>query len=307
MQFVKAHNAHQEGKSMEYIEGKKKKKRIQGKKGNHCRIEGVIKGASPRLEVGLAPLNGFAFDLFQASVEFGPVLHDDLGTKLRQLGGHFGTLVVTVVASNIGNDGNAGADGAESTGAAVFDGNTFVGFLVQDFQRMQVNGRVWLGGGLGKRGGGAEDVVWLEVLVLANLLDGGTDAAQSRGRDNSHVVFSRALQSLEFFGDANAGRGLGLQLGDDLVFLFLDVALNLLLGHFEAVLALQRDHHAAEVLADEILDELLASVAVGNVALGEDLVGNVGAGLESQLLGHDEGVVTIEQELSNLRGGLVTS
>jgi hypothetical protein len=46
------------------------------------------------------------------------------------------------------------------------------------------------------------------------------------------------------------------------------------------MLLLQTDHHAAEVLANKGLQELVHSVAVGNVVLLENLIGKVGAGLE---------------------------
>jgi hypothetical protein len=41
---------------------------------------------------------------------------------------------------------------------------------------------------------------------------------------------------------------------------------------------------------------LRAGVAVGDVAGGEDLVGELGAGFESEGFGEDEGVVAVEEE-----------
>lgn len=59
---------------------------------------------------------------------------------------------------------------------------------------------------------------------------------------------------------------------------------------------LQRGEHAAEVLADELGDERLAGELDGDVALGADLVDEVCAGLEGELLGEDEGVVAVEED-----------
>jgi hypothetical protein len=64
---------------------------------------------------------------------------------------------------------------------------------------------------------------------------------------------------------------------------------------------LQRREHAAEVLADELLDQGLAGEALLDVATGGDLVDEVGAGLEGELLGEDERVVAVEQKSSDLQ------
>jgi hypothetical protein len=62
------------------------------------------------------------------------------------------------------------------------------------------------------------------------------------------------------------------------------------------VLGLEGGEHAAEVLADKLLDEGLAGEAQLDVAGLADLVDEAGAGLEGELLGQDEGVVTVEEE-----------
>jgi hypothetical protein len=59
---------------------------------------------------------------------------------------------------------------------------------------------------------------------------------------------------------------------------------------------LQRGEHAAEVLADKLRDEGLAGEFDVDVALGADLVDEVCAGLEGELLGEDEGVVAVEED-----------
>jgi len=59
---------------------------------------------------------------------------------------------------------------------------------------------------------------------------------------------------------------------------------------------LEGGEHAAEVLADKLLDESLAGEAHVDLAGLADLVDETSAGLEGQLLGKDEGVVAVEQE-----------
>jgi len=63
---------------------------------------------------------------------------------------------------------------------------------------------------------------------------------------------------------------------------------------------LQAFEHAAEVLADEVFEELRAGVAVGETFFFEDLVGQIGAGLEGEGFGEDEGVVAVEEDVFDL-------
>lgn len=108
------------------------------------------------------------------------------------------------------------------------------------------------------------------------------------------------MDPLQFLVHANARLGLSFQLGNDLVLLLLDVVLKLLLRHFELVLGLKRDHHAAEVLSNEVLDELLARVAIRDLTLGKDFICDVCTRLERQLLREDEGVIAVQQDLVDL-------
>jgi hypothetical protein len=66
------------------------------------------------------------------------------------------------------------------------------------------------------------------------------------------------------------------------------------------VLLLETNHHATEILADEGLEKLVYSVSVVDVVLFEDLIGEIGAGLEGELLGENEGVVAIEEDILDL-------
>lgn len=82
--------------------------------------------------------------------------------------------------------------------------------------------------------------------------------------------------------------------------------LQLWAGDGEVELLLEVDDHAAEVLADEVIEELGTGVAVGDVIFGEDLVGEVGTGFEGELFREDEGIVTVEEDFSDLEGCMIS-
>lgn len=85
----------------------------------------------------------------------------------------------------------------------------------------------------------------------------------------------------------------------------MNVVVQLLRGEVEAVPLLQAGDHAAEVLADELDDEFWAREGLVELdALGgADLVDELGAALEGELLREDERVVAVEEEGSDLLGG----
>lgn len=72
------------------------------------------------------------------------------------------------------------------------------------------------------------------------------------------------------------------------------------MGDGEVEVFLQGDDHAAEVLADEVVEQLGAGVAFLDFVFGEDLVGEVGAGFEGEFFAEDEGVVAVEEDFGNL-------
>lgn len=59
--------------------------------------------------------------------------------------------------------------------------------------------------------------------------------------------------------------------------------LHLRAGDGEVEFLLEVDDHAAEVLANEVIEELGTGVAVGDVVFGEDLIGEVGTSFEGEL------------------------
>lgn len=54
-------------------------------------------------------------------------------------------------------------------------------------------------------------------------------------------------------------------------------------------------------MSHEVDDELASGVAIRNAMLLEDLIGDVGAGLERKFLREDEGVVAIEEKGCDLK------
>lgn len=220
---------------------------------------------------------------------------------------HFDLLLVAVVAADVADDGDTGTDGAQSTGLAILHSDRLLSRLIAHLEGVEVDGGVRLRGRRGERGGSAEDTVGVEKPVLPDLLDGGLNTTESGRGDHRHVVLALVVELLEFFASTDTGLRLRIELGDDLILLFLHEPLQLVRAQLKLVLGLERDHHATEVLAHEILDELVAGVAVGNVVLLKDLIGKIGAGFEGQLLREDQGVVAIEEDLGDLRGASLVS
>ncbi len=101
-------------------------------------------------------------------------------------------------------------------------------------------------------------------------------------------------------GHSRARSALLAQLSGDCTELTVDVGINLLRSHSEAMLLLKANEHATEVVADEILKKLRNSVALGLAPFLEDLVSQVGAGLKSQTLRQAEGVVAVEKDVLGL-------
>jgi hypothetical protein len=66
------------------------------------------------------------------------------------------------------------------------------------------------------------------------------------------------------------------------------------------VLLLQAKHHAAEVLADEVLQEVMDRVACLDAMLLEKLVGQIAASFECELLRQAKSVIAVEQNVLDL-------
>ena len=203
-------------------------------------------------------------NLFKIGWELAPVRHDNLSARILQDLSHLRRLF-GLVATDVADDGDIGADGAHGAAAAVLDSDTLRGLDAELFHGVQVDGGVGLAGRLGERGCGAIDVVRVEVFVLADLFDAGFDAAEGAAGYDCHLVglFAKELGELDVYSSARLE--LFLELGDDLVFFAEHVGLELVRRHLDAVLLLQGDHHAAEVLADEFGHQLWPSVFLWDV------------------------------------------
>ena len=167
------------------------------------------------------------------------------------------------------------------------------------FTSVVVDLGVGLAGRWVQAGGRAVDVLVFEVLHKIRLLERGDDARLCAGADDGHRV-ALLFELLELFGHVWARLGLFVELLNYLAQLSLDVVFQLLLGHGEAVLLLQAQHHAAEVLPDKLLEKALGRVVRVDAMLLEKLVGQVGAGFEGQTLALNEGVVAVEENVLNL-------
>jgi hypothetical protein len=195
---------------------------------------------------------------------------------------------------------NLGTDGSHGTGFAILNGETRLCRRPNDLHGVQVDGRVRLGSWLLQAGGSAEDQVVGEEFVLADLLDAGNDSWFGGRGDNSHAIFSGFFQCLELGSSTLALLGFGFKILYHLVHLLTNIVVQLVLRQGEVVLLLNGHHHAAEVLADEIFDQLVASVAVRDALFLEDGVGEVGTCFEGEDFGEDQSVITVEEEIFDL-------
>jgi len=240
-------------------------------------------------------------------IELLPVVHDIDGTTL--LSEHLGNLMLLLltllrIRPHIPNQGDLGILRRRRPALTILNRNALARLHPNDLARMKIDGGIRLTRRLRQAGRGAENMVRREIVVHLRLLDARHHPRQRRGADDRHAVFPALLELLEFRHDAFARLGLGVELGDDGAQLALDVVFEFLLGEGEVEFGGEAHHHAAEVLADELGEQLRAGVAVFDVLFGEDFVGKLGAGFEGEGFGEDEGVVAVEQDLLDLYGGM---
>lgn len=211
-------------------------------------------------------------------------------------------LALLVVGSDVSQKGNAGVLGSGGTASAVLDSDALAGLVAELLARVEVDGRVGLrDGGVDAAGSGEDtDVGLVKELVHLGLLNRGDDAGHGRGGDNGHVVLLVLLELLEDLDDVLAGLGLCAKVRDGGVELLGDPLVELVGGDGEAVAGAEAGHHATEVLTDELVHELGAAIALLEAELLEDLVGELGAGLERSVLGENERVIAVEEEALDL-------
>ena len=223
-----------------------------------------------------------ALNRLQAFGELVPILHHDANAQPLKRLRHLLLLLAAAVAPDVADGRNTGANGTQCPALAVLHRHALPRLLPNDLAGVEVDGRIGLGGRNRERSGGAEDVVFGEVFGLVDFFDAGHDAAERAGADDGEPVLLVLVQLVEFFGAADAGLGVLLQFGNYPVLFHGYVLLQFRAGDGEVEFLLQVHDHAAEVLADEVVEEFGTGVAVWDVIFGEDLVGEVGAGFEGE-------------------------
>ena len=238
--------------------------------------------------------------LSQQIWELLPILHHNLDSQSRQHLGHLLLLLAPAITPHIPNGRNVSTNGTRRPTLTILDSHTLLGLLPNHLARMQIDSRIRLRRRLLQTRRRAEDVVGREELVLPDFDDARLHPPQRTAAHDRQPVLLAGVQLLELGRAVDAGLRIPLELGDHAVFLLRDVALHLIVRDLEVELLLQRDDHAAEVLAHEVGEELGPRVALVDVELGEDLIAEVGAGFEGEFLRKDEGVVAVEEDFGDL-------
>ena len=159
-----------------------------------------------------------------------------------------------LVDADVSDERNASAHGGGGPRLGVLDGDTLVGLNAELLAGVQVDGWVRLGARWAERSGSRVDVLWREEVGDAGLLDGSDDAALGGSRDNRHRV-ALLLELGELLSHARALDSLLAELESDGAEFLCDKVLHLVVGHLELVLLLQALEHAAEVVADKVLEQ----------------------------------------------------
>lgn len=132
------------------------------------------------------------------------------------------------------------------------------------------------------------------------LLQGGDDTRLGGRRDHSHRV-ALILSPLQHLVGTWALLALRRELLRHLVELTRDEFVLLFVAHLDVVLLHEPLDHAAEVHTDKVCQETVDGVPLVDVVLLHDLIGEISAGLEGETLRHAEGVVTVEEDVFDLK------
>lgn len=235
---------------------------------NECKVARKV----PRHRKGLCAL----LDLPQALLKVLPIVHDDLAfavilQNLRHLL-HLLFTILDSVDANVANARDVGSHGGRSTTFTIFYSNTLFILDSKLFTSKVVDLRIGLAGRGDQAGSRAVDVLVPEVFHEVGLFERSDDARLSARADDRHGV-AHLLDLLELFGNVRARLRFCHELRNHLTQLGLDILLQLLRGHGEAVQLLQAQHHAAEVLPDELFEEAFSGVGCGDVMFPEKFVG----------------------------------
>lgn len=139
-----------------------------------------------------------------------------------------------------------------------------------------------------------------KVFIDASFLQRGNDTGLGGGADNGHRI-ALLLEGLELLRRTGARSAFLAQLGGDGTKLTVNVGISLIGRHGKAMLLLEANEHTTEVLANEVLKQLLNGVPLRLAPFLEDLISQVGASLKSQTLRQAEGIVAVEQDVFDLK------
>lgn len=237
-------------------------------------------------------------DPIHGRVKLIPILHDNHTPSILKRLPHL-CLFLRLITARIPNSLNLRPECGRSAALAVLNSHTLARLLAQHLHGMQIDRRIRLTRWLRQRACSRKDIL-VEIFILSDFLNGRHNSPQRTRAHDRHLVFALLAQPLQHLIDTHTRSQMCLQLRNDLVFFAGHVFLQLGGLHLVFVLGLQRLHHAAEVLPDELVEELRTGIALGNVARGEDFVGELGASFEGELFGEDEGVVAVEEEGGDL-------
>jgi hypothetical protein len=240
-------------------------------------------------------------NLIQAALELAPILHDNSTARIRQHLPHL-FLLALLIAPRIPNRLNLCSICSSRTTLAILYGHTLLCRLPQHLNSMQIDRWIRLAGRLRQARRSTEHMLARKVLILSHLINTSLHSSKSTGADNRQMVFPMFLQLLQLGIHALTRSQLLLQLRNNFVFFLGDVFLEFFVRHLVLIFGFQGDHHAAEVLPDELGEELRPCVAIGDVPRCQDLVCELSAGFEGELFGEDERVIAIEEKGSNLLG-----
>jgi hypothetical protein len=212
---------------------------------------------------------------------------------------HLFLAIFDSVDTDVGNARDTSTHGGSGTALAVLDSDNLRWLDTELLARVEVDLGVRLGGWWVERSSSAIDVLVWEVVVDANLLDGGNDTGLSAGGDDAHLV-ALLVGPLQHFWGTWTWLAFLAQLGGNGTELTVNVLVNLFWLHLEAVDLLELVAHASEVLADECLEQLVDGVFMIDGVFLEDLIAELSAGLEGEEFGEGKGVVAVEEGIGDL-------
>jgi hypothetical protein len=235
-------------------------------------------------------------NLLQALLKLTPMIHNRLRpTRLRKHLSHLLHLLLPILDAinpHVPDERNPRPHGSSSPTPAILHRHALLGLNPQLLTRIEVDLRVRLAARRRQARRRTVHMLIREETINAHFLETRHHPGLRARAHDAHRIPLR-LDLLQLSSHAIALDCFGGQLGGDGAELAVDVFVELLGGHGEVVFLLEADHHPAEVVAHEVLEELVDCVALGEAMFLEELVCEIRAGFEGEALGEDEGVVAV--------------